>query len=403
MFCYIKLSVSVVALLIAAVFTTFFACGTILMEKNGNPKLKGLMFAMLWGIINYHIIHVFVFTGLIDKVPFLLRGFAPFYYVVQPAIYFYVVVNLDENYSFSKIDLLHLIPAVYAIIDNFDYYSGGPQHWQYWAREISDDYSKIANYQGTLMKAKYNFILRVLLYVSYTLFAWRYYIKNIQLNREIKSQFVLKWLKLFLIVISIFVVSVAFSSVYNAIFISSFIDNSNLFLKIPIFVTGLAIITLATYILLNPLLLYGLPKINYKTIADNKKSLPNFKSLKNDIDEVDNKEYNLAQTIISEIKEKKLYLNPDFSIALASEHFSIPSHHISFILNNHINKSFPDIICEMRIDHSIELLKDNSNKKYTMEAIGNISGFNSRTTYYVSFKKITGISPNVYLQNLKLS
>jgi YesN/AraC family two-component response regulator len=98
-----------------------------------------------------------------------------------------------------------------------------------------------------------------------------------------------------------------------------------------------------------------------------------------------------------------LYLNPEFSIAMAANHFSIPSHHISFILNNHIKKSFPDIICEMRIDHSIQLLKDNSNKKYTMEAIGNFSGFNSRTTYYVSFKKITGISPNVYFQNLKLN
>lgn len=403
MFCFIKLSVSVITLLITAVFTTFLACGTILVEKNGNPKLKWFMFAIFFGIISYYYVHVLVITGLIGHVPFLLRGFAPFYYIVQPAIYFYVVVNLDENYNFSKIDLLHLIPVFYAIIDNCDYYSGGPSHWQYWAHKISADYTYIANYQGTLLKAKYNFILRVILYVSYTLFAWRYYIKNIQLNREIKSQFVLKWLKLFLIAISIFVISVAFSSIYNSIFIPSLNDQSNLFLKIPIFLTGFSIITLSTYILLNPLLLYGLPKINYKTIADNKKSLPNFKTFKYDTAEVDNKEYILAQTIISEINEKKLYLNPDFSIAIAANHFSIPSHHISFILNTHIKKSFPDIICELRIDHSIQLLKDNSNKKYTMEAIGNISGFNSRTTYYVSFKKITGISPNVYLQNLKQS
>ena len=86
---------------------------------------------------------------------------------------------------------------------------------------------------------------------------------------------------------------------------------------------------------------------------------------------------------------------------LASKHFSLPNHHISFVINNHLNKSFPDIICEMRIDHAIELLKDNGNKKYTMEAIGNISGFNSRSNFYVSFKKITGITPNEYLQNLK--
>jgi YesN/AraC family two-component response regulator len=54
----------------------------------------------------------------------------------------------------------------------------------------------------------------------------------------------------------------------------------------------------------------------------------------------------------------------------------------------------------MRIAHAIQLLKDNRNKKFTMEAIGNMSGFNSRTTFYVSFKKTMGISPNEYLQKL---
>ena len=88
-------------------------------------------------------------------------------------------------------------------------------------------------------------------------------------------------------------------------------------------------------------------------------------------------------------------------MAVASNYFSIPTHHISFLINKYIKKSFPDIVCEMRIDHAIELLKDNNNKKYTMEAIGNLSGFNYRTTFYASFKKITGITPNEYLQNLK--
>ena len=237
--------------------------------------------------------------------------------------------------------------------------------------------------------------------MSYTLFAWRYYIKNIQLNNEIKAQFVLKWLKLFLIIISIYVLCVAFASIYNSIFISSINDQFNYLFKIPLFITGLSIITLAVYIILNPLLLYGLPKINFKTINDNEKSLSKFKSLKIEDEKIDSKEYKLAQTIISEIKEKQLYTNTDFSMDLASKHFSLPNHHISFVINNHLNKSFPDIICEMRIDHAIELLKDNGNKKYTMEAIGNISGFNSRSNFYVSFKKITGITPNEYLQNLK--
>jgi hypothetical protein len=148
-FFFITLSAPVVTLLISAVLVTFIACGTILVEKNANPKLKWLMFAIFYSLISYYYVNVLVITGFIGHVPFFLRGLTPFYYIIQPAIYFYVVINLNDNYTFSKIDLLHLIPVLYAIIDNWGFYSGGPQHWQYWANLISIEYTKIANYQGT--------------------------------------------------------------------------------------------------------------------------------------------------------------------------------------------------------------------------------------------------------------
>jgi len=393
----------VITLLLLTMLLTTIANFSIISEKNANPRLKWLMFTMFFGIINYYLVHVLVITGLIVHVPFLLRGMAPFYYLVQPAIYFYVVVNLKENYAFSKIHLLHLIPAFYSIIDNYGFYTGGHEHWQFWANKVSSNYANISNYPGSLVKAKFNFILRVLLYIAYTLFAWRYYIKNLQLDKEIKTLFVLKWLKFFLIVITIFVISVTYSSVYSAIFLSSLNEKTRLIFEVPLYLTGISLITLALYILLNPILLFGLPKINYSTINENNRSLSKFKTISNQDKEIENPEFHLANTIILEIKEKKLYSNSEFSVSMASEYFSIPNHHISYILNNHIKKSFPDIISEMRIDHAIQLLKDNNSKKYTMEAIGNIAGFNSRTTFYVSFKKITGISPNEYLQNLKIS
>ena len=392
-----------IVLLILAVLISFITCFSILSEKNGNPKLQWILFVILFGIGLHYLNYLMVITGLISNFPFFLRGLVPFIYLPQPAIYFYVLINLDENYTFSKKDLLHLVPTAYAIIDNWGFYTGGPTHWQFWSDSVSSNYGNIANYPGSLFKAKYNFIFRSILYISYTLMAWRYFIKNLQINQELKDQFVLKWLKMFLIVISIYVVFVASSSIYNSNVIRSINDRSNYFLTIPLIIVSLSIIILSAYILFNPILLYGLPKINFKTISDNQKSLSKFKSIEIQNEKNEDSEYILAITIITEIKEKELYKNTDFSMAIASEYFSIPVHHISFIINKNIKKSFPDIICEFRIDHAIKLLKDNRNKKYTMEAIGNLSGFNSRTTFYVSFKKITGISPNEYLQNLKIS
>jgi AraC-like DNA-binding protein len=400
----IPIDTSVIALLFSGIILPMITCVAIIIEKNGRPKLKLLLFAIFFGIIHYYLVNVFVITGLIRDFPFLLRGFVPFYYIVQPAIYFYVVVNLNENYTFSKKDLIHLIPALYSIIDNYGFYTGGSQHWQYWANSIADNFSNIPNYPGTIMKAKYNFVMRVVLYISYTFFAWRFYISNIQQNKEFKNQFILKWLKLFLIMISIFVVAVTFSTIYNSQLILSISDQPNLFLKLPLFITGISIITLATYILLNPILLYGLPKVkNLEILNDDQEPQTIINSPKIEIDEIIDNEYNMANSIISEIKEKQLYKNCTFSMAMASKYFSIPNHQISFIINKHIKKSFPDIISELRTDHAIQLLKDYSNKKYTMETIGKMSGFNSRTTFHVSFKKITGMSPNEYVKNLKVN
>ena len=60
----------------------------------------------------------------------------------------------NENYSFSKKDLIHLIPALYSIIDNYGFYTGGSQHWKYWTNSIADNLSNILNYPGTIMKGK---------------------------------------------------------------------------------------------------------------------------------------------------------------------------------------------------------------------------------------------------------
>ncbi len=398
---FISPSYFVQSLLILAVLVTFLACGAILIEKNCNPQLKWLLFIIFTEIGLHFSVILFISLGLIKDFPFFIRGLYPYYYIIQPAIYFYVIVTLNENYNFTKKDLLHLIPFVLSVIDNWGFYCGGPNHWEFWANTISNDFSFLTKYPGKLILSKYHFIFLDLLKISYTLFAWRYYFHYVKNNQEIKDQFVLKWLRLFLIIMSVFVVTVSLSSVSNFNYLDTIMDNSNVSVLITISLIGLSILALSGYILFNPILLYGLPRINYKTIIDNSNALSKFISFKNDMTNSDNKENILANSIISEINEKQLYLNPDFSLNTAAKHFSIPNHHISFILNNHIKKSFPDIVSEMRIDHAIQLLKDNRNKKYTMEAIGNISGFNSRTTFYVSFKKIMGITPSEYIQNIK--
>jgi AraC-like DNA-binding protein len=222
---------------------------------------------------------------------------------------------------------------------------------------------------------------------------------------------IFQWIKKFLIVFAIFVLTTAFSIFYNFKYILNDSNQINLTL-IPFISVACAVILLCAFIFFNPILLYGIPRIQvlnntqFPPSIDLNSTGVDFRELNNinekftadkiELNEDTIKELQLAKSIIKEIKELQLYKDTKFSLAKASVHFNIPVHHISFVLNNQLKKSFPDIISEMRIEHAIALIETDNNKKYTLEAIGNMSGFHSRTTYYVSFKKHTGVSPLEY-------
>jgi AraC-like DNA-binding protein len=222
---------------------------------------------------------------------------------------------------------------------------------------------------------------------------------------------IFQWIKHFLIVLGIFVLTTALSLFYNFKFLLTDTNQINLTL-IPFISVACAVILLCAFIFFNPILLYGIPRIQelnktqFPPSFDLSTTLNGFRELDNinekyttskiELNEDTIKELQLAKSIIKEIKELQLYKDTKFSLAKASVHFNIPVHHISFVLNNQLKKSFPDIISEMRIEHAIALIENDTNKKYTLEAIGNMSGFHSRTTFYVSFKKHTGVSPLEY-------
>ena len=77
-----------------------------------------------------------------------------------------------------------------------------------------------------------------------------------------------------------------------------------------------------------------------------------------------------------------------------SEQIQEQAYITSQILNKHFNKSFFDLINELRIKEAENKLKLFDPKKDKIENIAYDAGFNSRATFYRSFKKITGKNPS---------
>lgn len=92
--------------------------------------------------------------------------------------------------------------------------------------------------------------------------------------------------------------------------------------------------------------------------------------------------------------QEELYKQPDLSLADLARAIQISSHQLSQVLNDNLGKNFTSYINEFRIKKACDLIA--GNHPYSLEALGYEVGFNSKSTFYTSFRKIMGTTPALY-------
>lgn len=99
------------------------------------------------------------------------------------------------------------------------------------------------------------------------------------------------------------------------------------------------------------------------------------------------------------MQKEKPFLDPDLTLSTLSKITSIPERHLSQVINESLGKNFYDYINGFRIRESIRYLIDSPVEKNILEILFDV-GFNSKTTFNVSFKKQTGMSPSEYKKSI---
>lgn len=110
--------------------------------------------------------------------------------------------------------------------------------------------------------------------------------------------------------------------------------------------------------------------------------------------EIDKETESAIQQGLSRIVERELYLNPNFTLEEAAKEIKIKKHVLSQYLNEILSKSFSTLINEYRVEKAKVLLATEFN--LTAEGIGYNSGFSSKSTFFTTFKKVTGKTPTEY-------
>lgn len=91
---------------------------------------------------------------------------------------------------------------------------------------------------------------------------------------------------------------------------------------------------------------------------------------------------------------QKMFMQENLSLNTLANELDISSHQLSELINIHLQKSFSDYINGFRIEHAKKLLL--RNPKMSILDIGFQSGFNSKSTFNMVFKKNTGLTPSQY-------
>lgn len=93
------------------------------------------------------------------------------------------------------------------------------------------------------------------------------------------------------------------------------------------------------------------------------------------------------------MQEQRPYLDPDLSLERLARRSGIGSKALSTLINQTHGAHFFDFINRLRIDHAKQLLADTDR---TVTDILYASGFNSKSTFNVAFRKHSGTTPSAY-------
>jgi AraC-like DNA-binding protein len=325
-------------------------------------------------------------------------GWASFSFA--PFAYLYVRSVLEQAYRFKKWDFLLFLPAVLYTASLLPFYLQSAEQKRIFLEEVIKDPGLILREPEGIFPPGLGSWLRVILGVLTTagqfiqLKKWKPKIFDWK-GSATQNIITYQWLFLFSLVQALFYAFVIIGFIINF----TWKVNNHLI----IFSICSTIVFYSIYLLLKPSILYGMKNwMQDADIAQASREMP-----EPDLPSVTQvqKRYTLSLEQRAQFKtamedhflKNSPYLRSGYAISDLSREIGIPPYQLSAFINQEFGLNFNEFINEKRVAYLSELLKNSpEHYQYTLEAIGKMAGFNSRTAFFSAVKKITGKSPSEY-------
>lgn len=351
-----------------------------------NPLYEKLhVTSLAW----YFILNAFCFSfyllikyEYILYVPYLYKFPAPITYLVAPMMYFHIRFISNNQVKITKFDLLHFVPFVVFTFSYLGFYTMDFSEKKNYVLLVIEDFNLSFTDSVGLIPEYINSIGRVLHPFFYLILQWIIIYKHrAQLSNQNKQK-LFKWVFRFTILQSLYLVSLFFT-VLLVMFYPEIYDKF-IFSDIPAILTIFFFFTISIYLFWNQEILAKLKNFHPKNEIH---ASPLQKSF-NDIS--------------IQVVQNEYFTDQELSLHKLSILLDINYKELSFIISNQ-NLNYNSWLNGLRIEYSMQLIKDGFLDRYSVDALAKKSGFNSKNTFYRSFKKITEVTPVKFHESNKPS
>jgi AraC-like DNA-binding protein len=112
--------------------------------------------------------------------------------------------------------------------------------------------------------------------------------------------------------------------------------------------------------------------------------------------------YEISETIHRDLSSvmyhEKLFRLTELSLGDLAERLNAQPNHLSQVINEREGKNFYDYVNSLRVEEFKRLASSPESRKYTLIALAQECGFNSKSSFNRYFKKVTGQSPTKFLE-----
>lgn len=352
----------------------------LLLSKSSKSQSDWILF--IWFVVLLIHTLTFYFLSSPSKSPGVLLELSDSVtFLHGPILWFYTKSLARDIYRLKWSEIWHLLPAIISLsifLSNFFFFHS-PQ------------------IEGL---REYMTLLKLLLMVGYGIFV----LKEIRNHQRLLPQLFssieevnLSWL--FVLVIGLLAIwTIAVVSLSLFFFVGIDIPEyggiyTNLALSIFVFVLGFYGIR-QTQIFLRPIKI-----ASENVLVDEPEEKISIKYERSGLNEIEGHE--LYSRVCQFIKENKIYLDPQLSLARLADQTNVSSHHLSQAINTYASLNFFDFINRYRVEAVKEKLQDPNHIQFTLLAIGLESGFNSKASFNRAFKKFTDMTPSAYRKKLE--